>query len=419
MLNSVSSSSLSTSLSCDIEEGPPLLYSDEPSSRPTWEKFDEASENEAPPLPPPREELLQELDSTPPKDEEDKTSETKVVFVLVEGSSPQPPLNPFEPLDYDKDNSPSKSPISDFSSSVTTALRESLENLTADSESTVFASTGQKMWETFEGPDIGSPNSVSSSSLGAEVKAQVFSPTIVLQPTISSSSLPQTPTIDVFPHHNTMPSLHHTTAPLTDFPSIHSLPVASCGASTAATNTLQSRTSPFRTSHYSHSRTSSMSKAQFAVASSILRPIPHEGLVSTDSITNPFYSGSINAGDYPALTKLSQRPLGPRTPNYVQNLPLPGKAAVISRSPLKQQHKHTPPKPQPYSGQYGQEANTTAASTNSNSNSNKAVLDRRDSRAPFLARRLPSLGEFNPFGDLVSPSNEVASMVIENPNSMR
>lgn len=407
ILNSLSSSSISSSSSCDIlVEGPPPPflappYLDRPSPRPSWEKFDEV--DGAPPLPPPRSEL-EEFSNVRVK----TPSETKVEFVVVEGSSPnlspQPSPNPFEPVE----SSPrSKSPLDD--SSISIALRGSLENLTKDSEAaSAFAKTGKEKWETFEGSNS------SLTILDSEVKVSESVATDVLPPVPTTSTTTSTPSVGTLPLNNTAPSLHRSPTTQTNSPSVLLSPVSS-GATTTETHTLQARTnlfnSPHSSPHLSHSRTSTLSRSHYAVSSSILRPIPQEGVVSADFITNPFYSGSINAGDYPALIKLQNKPAGPRSPKYVQTLPLSGSPAACTAPKL--QPKSQPPKPMPYSGEYSH----VQSMASRNQNTNNAAPSRRDSVIPFMVQRLPSLGVFDPFGDLLDSEDE-QSVSVDNPSDM-
>ena len=154
-------------------------------------------------------------------------------------------------------------------------------------------------------------------------------------------------------------------------------------------------------------------------SSSILRPIPQEGTFSADSIanhTNPFYSGSLNAGNYPALVPLSNKPSGPRSPSYVQNFPLPGSKKPGGHSPNQKRHGKPPLKPQPYAGECQWNQQTTG--NNSNPVDAEVVLRRRQSSTSFQSQRLPSIGEFDPFGDLLNSDGGMAGYVLQNSNAL-
>ena len=329
-------------------------------------------------------------------------------FVIVERSSPQPSLNLFELHESDQENSPhSKDLLKDkgLTSSLTAGLRKSIEDLIQDFEGTTDSSVkGKDKWETFE--------SSANSLTILDDDVQTFdSASAVIRSTMTTTS-----SASSLPYNSSLPSLQGPSTPThPGLPSVPSCPVSS-GTTTTAMQTLQARTELFNSPHSPRIRNSSMSRSQFSVSSNILRPIPQDGIVSTDSIANPFYSGSINAGDYPTLTKLLKKPLGPRSPKYIQNFPLPGSRAGTLAHKL--QHRRPPPKPEPYVGQFGLiKGKAIVAAAGSNSNSNNAETHRRDSGAAFMVHRLPSLGVFDPFGEMVSSEDEMAGSS-EKPSGM-
>ncbi len=157
-------------------------------------------------------------------------------------------------------------------------------------------------------------------------------------------------------------------------------------------------------------------RTHYFYSNSVLHPIPQEGIASSDYITNPFYTGSINAGNYPPLVPLPEKPAGPRNPNYVQSFPLGG-SRVSSSSPNELSQKRAPAKPQPYSGSYTSQVSTRSYSGGSSSSGGSEVLTRRDSSVPFLQQRLPSLGSFDPFNDLLNFEDGAAGYVVQNPSN--
>ena len=369
MLDSVSSSLSTASSSDGVNDTQNFL----PSSRlpPThsqqhhWERFDEEDENSIefrPPLPPPRSELEELYKSIPTKISVEQNSATSVDLVIQNS-------NPFSPLESEPQTYPprSKSPFEDFSSSIAEALITNSENkLSVDPESaSTFATAGK---ELFESKEAGDEQDIFDSFSSLDYPVSSLSASI-LQPTRLSCN-----TVTTYP--------------------------SSTGSSTNAISTTQARID------------------QLHPYSSILRPIPQEGTFSAESIannTNPFFSGSVNAGNYPALVPLSKKPSGPRSPNYVQKFPLPiGNQVVNSNGVPRRRPERPPPKPQPYSGHY-QQSHSEAILYNSNS-SNDVSLRRRQSTIPFMAQQLPSLGEFDPFGDLLNSEGGMALYVLDNKN---
>ena len=374
IVDSISSSSFSTTSSTGISDP---LNTCPPSNPPPihhhhdWEQFDEEDESLTlrPRLPPPRSEL-EEFD-------ESLTVTTPVDFVIDSPSpSPQPSLNPFAELESDR--TASKSPLEDFSSSIAEALiNNSEQRLMEDPTSaSALVDTGKKLFETIQEE---TPHILDSlSDLDSEILSS--SATIVTESN--------------FPCHPT-----------------------SKGSVTTAATTTQARTNLINFSHNPHLRTASSSKVQHPTQS-VLRPIPQEGTFSLDSIasnTNPFYSGSVNAGNYPPLTPLTQRPSGPRSPSFVQDYDI--HVTRENGHNVIQRLRKLPPKPQPYSGDYhpSQPPENQALSSNFNSSNDEAILRRQNSA--FKVQRLPSLGVFDPFGDLLHNEGGMAGYVLENTNA--
>lgn len=326
-----------------------------------------------PPLPPPRSEL-ESLYDMPVHPHADTSPSVELV---VEGTDTRTSTNPFEALETEVVSRP-KSPFEDFGSSIAEALINNSERKQSEDpvSASALASAGKELFETLQ--EERDYESV-LESFDSQVSSSV---TPVLQPsvTVSASEISE---------GSTPPSsVSGSTSPLFN--------PASAGSATSDVSTTL-----LRNSLHPRHRSNSLNRQQNA---SILRPIPQEGTFSADSIannTNPFYSGSINAGNYPHLTPLSQKPSGPRSPCYVQNFPLPGSRRTTV------DHKRTgqpPPKPQPYSG-------------GCQWSGNDVVRTPRNSAA-FMIQRLPSLGNFDPFGDFVSTNPEgMAGYVLENTNT--
>lgn len=353
-----------------------------------WERFDEEpdpnSSGDTPPLPPPRSEL--ELYPAQLRDEQ---SSSPSVELIIESPTPlastQASTNPFqEEVSFQPEVSRSRSPIEDFSSSIAEALINNSEQKQADDpvSASALASAGKDLFETMqEESDV-------LESLDSQVSSSV---TPVLLPTMSVS--------DSSIVSQLSGSISGDVGP----------PPTSSGSATSNVSTTQLRTNLHPMN--SRQRLNSMNRQQNV---SILRPIPQEGTFSPDSIasnTNPFYSGSINAGNYPQLTPLSQKPSGPRAPSYVQDLPLPGtsRAATGSGHANHRRPEQPPPKPQPYSGE--------CQWSHRHTSSGNGVVRRHRQNSAFLVQRLPSLGEFDPFGDILNNDAGMAGYVLENANN--
>lgn len=367
-LDTTSSSSVSTSSSSD-----PLSCSDPQNSsadppeidhRHGWERFDDNEELDRPPIPPPRSEL-EKLYATPTK--------LQPVELVIENPAQETTLRP-------------KSPFEDFSSSIAEALISNSEQKEDAVSASALATAGKELFETIE--EEADEETVLESFdclVSSSAATPVLQPEATVEPASSSSAVPQLTPMAV---------------------STSSGPI-STGSSTSDVSTTQHRTN--LNSINNRARSNSMNRQHFTT--SILRPIPHEGTFSADKIarnTNPFYSGSINAGKYPKLTPLSQRPTGPRSPSYVQNFPLPGSSGTTTSNSHRQPGRPPPPKPQPYSGecQWSQQ----------HSSSNNVVMRHRQNSAAFMVQRLPSLGEFDPFAGFLS-SGTGDGFILENSNS--
>lgn len=375
-------STASSSSGSDDHISPPSLLDDQQD----WEKFDDdeltgpSSSLNRPPLPPPRSEL-DKLYSTPAH--ADQLSPTVELI-----TTPKTSTNPFEAPDVAP--SPPKSPLQDFSSSIAEALISNSEQKEEEdpASASTLATAGREIIQEEKDEE-----SV-LESLDSQVSSSV---TPFLQPSATSVSIGD---ISAPSPCSTPPSsIYGGAGPLVD-------PVSS-GSVTSEVHTAQARTNlhPVNPRH----RSNSFSRQQNA-----LRPIPQEGTFSADSIannTNPFYSGSVNAGNYPQLTPLSQKPSGPRSPSYVQNFPLPGS----SRAPaVHRQSGQPPPKPQPYSGEC--QRNQQRDQENASNHGNDAILRQRQNSAAFIVQRLPSLGNFDPFGDFLSTEG-MTGYVFENNNT--
>lgn len=428
-LDSLSSASVSTasssSIASDNRDLPP------PPVDNNWEKFDEDETptiTDRPPLPPPRSELEKLYTAVPTKE---FSSPSPVEFVL-DSPTHEVSTNPFEASESPRP----KSPFENFSSSVAEALiSNSEQKLGEDLTSASALATAKELFETIQEQ----PDEVDVlECLDSQVSLSV---TPVLQPSITVISVSEEEVIISHPSTTTATGTSDSALPLNPVskgvslsdPTLPINPISkgmsssdptlpfnpvSKGAPTSAINTTQLRTNS--TTRDSRIHTNSTNRRPYN--SSVLRPIPQEGTFSADSIanrTNPFYSGSVNAGNYPALLPISKRPSGPRSPSYVQSFPLPvGSRQSASTSSLPMVHRRPgrpPPKPQPYSGAcpWNQQANDT------NSKEGDVVVRRRSrpGSAPFLSQRLPSIGNFDPFGDLLNSEGGMTGYVLENSNA--
>jgi hypothetical protein len=357
-LDAISSASVSTASSSGNEEQenfPPSLTGHQQG----WERFDENEPAETdsslgkPPLPPPRSEVASEalvvVTSTNP--------------FAASGAVPSRPKSPFE----------------DFSSSIAEALISNSEQKQAKdpASASTLATAGRELFETIQ----------DEKSVEESLESQ-------LSPTVAPILQPSVPTVST----SRVSALSQCSAP----PGLLLNPVSS-GLATSEVITAQ-----LRTNAHPHQRSHTVIRQQ-----NVLRPIPQEGTFSPDSIannTNPFYSGSINAGNYPQLTPLSQKPCGPRSPSYVQNFPLPGSSRGSSLNDGHINHgrsSHPPKKPQPYSGE-------CQWSKQNDQESSSVTMRNRQNSVPFMVQRLPSLGNFDPFGDFLSTD---AGYVFENNNT--
>lgn len=374
--------STASSSGSDIQTSPPSLIQG-------WERFDEdevpgPDSVDRPPLPPPRSEL-EILYSTPAQPS---------VELIIESPTVKTSTNPFEASETEGPRS--KSPFEDFSSSIAEALLSNSEQKQAEDpvSASALATAGKELFETIEEEE--SAGSV-LESFDSQVSSSI---TPVLLPgvtTVSGSSASQL---------SSQPStVSGGIGPVVSNP-------VSSGSATSDVDTTQLRTNLHPVNP--HHRSNSMIRLRNA---SILRPIPHEGTFSADSIannTNPFYSGSINAGNYPQLTPLSQKPSGPRSPSYLQNFPLPGSTRSVIVNSHDRRPGRPPPKPQPYSG----ECQWSEAQESSSNPSNNVVIRSRQNSAAFMVQRLPSLGNFDPFGDFLgSDEDGMAGYVFENTNT--
>ena len=384
-MDSISTSSLS---SCEIVvEGSSDIAT---SQQHLWEKFEDTDESNPPPLPPPRNEL-EELYSIPIKPP--KAPGTKVEFTVVEESPSLDDLGP-----------------------VAMALEDSVRDAD-DLSGSLSSSAAKDKWETFE--NSGTKVSSKPSSI-LDTDVQELSMSTILQPTTAapmhsrtSSAARPSSAGSALHQSNTAPTFNHPKSGHTGFHSVQSTPLLLSGVATSSSNTAQPNRTNLNTSstYTSHPRTSTVSRTHYINTNSVLRPIPQEGIASAEYITNPFYTGSINAGNYPALIPLPEKPAGPRPPNYIQNFPVRG-SGVSSSSPSELSHKRPPTKPQPYSGSY-----TSQVPTTNNTDARVVVLRKRDSSTPFIQQRLPSLGSFDPFGELLGSDAGMASYVLQNPST--
>ena len=393
-LDTISSASVSTaSLSSSDEQtsSPPLA------DQQVWEKFDDfddelagpSSSLDRPPLPPPRSEL-EKLYNTPVQP---GTDQSCTVELTIGSSGVKTSTNPFEGPDAAPPRP--KSPFEDFSSSIAEALISNSEQKKTEdpTSATALATTGKELFDNIQEEK---DDKTILKSLDSKVSSTI---TPFLQPDVTTASV----SIISAPSQSSLPStsVHGSTGPLIN--------PASSGSATSEVSTAQLRTNQQPMSLSARHRSNSFSRQQNA-----LRPIPQEGTFSADSIasnTNPFYCGSVNAGNYPQLTPLSQKPCGPRSPSYVQNFPLPSsnKACTVNsqrRSGLP------PPKPQPYTGecQWSQQEDQG----NISSRGNDVMLRGRQTS---VVQRLPSLGNFDPFGDFLSTEGGMAGYVFENSNT--
>lgn len=383
-LDTISSASVSTASSSSSDEQtalPPLADQQQ-----AWEKFDDfddelagpSSSLDRPPLPPPRSEL-ERLYNTPLQPATDQS-------LAIGNPTVKASTNPFEAPDVAPPRP--KSPFEDFSSSIAEALISNSEQKKTEdpASATALATAGKELFETIQEEKDGK---TVLESLDSQVSNTM---TPFLQPDVTTASVST-------PFQSSLQTSSGI-GPLVN--------PASSGSVTSEVKTAQLRTNQQAVSTRHHSNI--LSRQQNA-----LRPIPQEGTFSADSIasnTNPFYCGSVNAGNYPQLTPLSQKPCGPRSPSYVQNFPLPSsnKPCTVSNRRSGQ----PPPKPQPYTGecqwsQRGDQGNTS-------SNGNDVALRGRQNSA-FMVQRLPSLGNFDPFGDFLSTEGGMTGYVFENSNT--
>ena len=353
-LDSASVSSASSS-DDDVEACPQTVAMGQ--QRGGWEKFDDepsCSSAGRPPLPPPRSEL-EKLYST----------SSHLVQDSVELATQNPvSTNPFRATEAEVVSRP-KSPFEDFSTCIAEALLNNSEQTDDPTSASALATTGKQLFEKAQ----------EESCISVSVDSQNSSNLTPFMPSATSLSVNDSSTVSR--------SVTSLPGPVTGAP-------VSIGSATSdiSTNLLRTNLNPANPRH----RSNSMNRHNYA---SILRPIPQEGTFSPETIarkTNPFYSGNINSGHYPQLTPLSQKPQGPRSPSYVQNFPLPGATTINSHKRPGQ----PPPKPQPYSGEFQQ---TSHGESSNSGNGSDVVLRSRHSSSAFLAQRLPSLGEFDPFGD--------------------
>lgn len=403
-LDSISSASVSTASSSDSAEG---ASPQPPPQQHNWEKFDDedsgplpSTSSQPPPLPPPRSELEQlysTVNKMPTQQRSKQSSPPLVQFSVGSPSSAQTTsTNPFAAGDTSNPFEPSgsrpKSPFEDFSSSIAEALISNSEQKDKDSMSaTTLATAGKELFETIKEEEDEQSNSV-LESLDSQVSV---SATPVLMPS-SSASLSLSDASSLSQHSASASGLLQNPS--------------SSGSSTHDVRTAQSRASSSSAIHSLRQFPNAASK------NSVLRPIPQEGTFSRETIlsnTNPFYSGSVNAGHYPALIPLSQKPSGPRSPSYRQSFPVPGPSRqtrqVNSHSPSTSRRQGgPPPKPQPYSGecQWNQRP----------ANSSNGVVQRQPSTT-FSPQRLPSIGSFDPFGDLLANEGGMTGYVMHNNNA--
>ena len=372
-MDSVSTSSLS---SCEVIVETLAEPSTATVQQQSWEKFDDNDENARPALPPPRSELDEQYDGSVKP-----AVGTKVIFSVVEEESPK---------------------LGDLDS-IAEVLEETVE------DSSLSASATKNQWETFD--NSGSEHSLAQplSILDTDVQDKVSTSTI-LQPTNGSSLDYQPKTVTSMARPSSAGTEPTSRNSNTGFPSMQSMPVLTSGATTPSSSTAPSHRTNYLTAssvYMANPRMSTINTTHYFNTNSVLRPIPQEGIVSSDYITNPFYTGSINAGNYPPLVPLPEKPAGPRNPNFIQDFaPGGSRTSPPNGSFLKQ----VPTKPQPYSGSYSSQALANPATSTDNS-----ALNRRDSYAPFLQQKLPSLGSFDPFGDLEGGAR--GTYVVQNPNT--
>lgn len=390
---------MSSSSASDAQNPPPEVDPPQINHQCDWERFDDeeaapvpTSIPDRPPLPPPRSELEKLYGSAQPKLSVEQPSPFPVEIETDNPSPLQTSLNPFEaPVT----NRP-KSPFEDFSSSIAEALiNNSQQKLVDDPTSaSALATAGKELFEIVQ--EQSDKGSIELGSLDSQVSS---SNTPCSVPESEQSSISQ----------SCAPASPPSSAPLNN--------PFSTGLVTTNVSTAQFRTSLNPSTQNPQLHSNGMSRQ--LNSSSILRPIPQEGTFSPDSIANninPFYSGSVNAGHYPALIPLSKKPTGPRSPSYVQNFPLPSSGKTTTSHPTQKRPGRPPPKPQPYSGecQWNQQANHE----NSNSTTSGCdVVQRRQASMTFTTQRLPSIGEFSPFGDLLSNDGGMAGYVLENANA--
>lgn len=326
-----------------------------------------------------------------------QASELPVKFTIDGPSDNSVSTNPFA---ASESTSRPKSPFEDFSSSIAeTLITNSEDRFSEDPTSaSTLATTGRELFEVIEEQPI-TEHTVESFDM------HVSSSTApVLQPTVTSSG--------------NAPIFHSASSPgyLFSGGTTSIFNPVSAGTPTSDISTAQVRThiNPIA----QNPRHQPIMNRHLTLSTSVLRPIPQEGTFSADSIanhTNPFYSGSVNAGDYPALIPLPQKPSGPRSPSYVQNFPLPGNKTG-SHSPSQRRSGKPPLKPQPYTGDCPWNHQTNG--NNSNTTDAGVVLQRRHSSAPFQPQRLPSIGDFDPFGDLLNNGGS-GGYVLQNSNALK
>ncbi len=321
-----------------------------------------------------------------------QSSPPPVTFVIESPSTKDVSTNPFEASET---KPRPKSPFEDFSSSIAKALiNNSEDRLAQDPRSaSTLATTGRELFQTIQeqpSSEDAVDSNVSSSNTPVLEPVSLSNAASISQSASTPASLSSSDTTSLFNPIST-------------------------GSPTSDISTAQVRTHINPITQNPRQRSNSMNRQQHS--SSILRPIPQEGTFSADSIvnhTNPFYSGSVNAGSYPALIPLSQKPSGPRSPSYVQSFPLPGSSRAVNHVPNQRRPGRPPLKPQPYSGgcQWNQQANGNNSNTD-----NGVVLRRRQSSTTFQSQRLPSIGEFDPFGDLLNNDGGMAGYVLQNSNA--
>lgn len=350
-------------------------------------------------MPPPRSELEELYSKVSPRITTQREESPLVSFVI--DTPPEP--DPFAALQTEiESHSRPKSPFEDFSSSVAEALITNSEREEDPASATTLATAGKKLFELV----VETEESDSLSALDTDVVSSAS----VLQPTNSSelSKVQSSPVIHptTAGSPNLSNSISHASTPVLE----PILQPVSAGSSTSALSTAHARTDLHTSSHNPHSRSPSNSKHNNHQSGMLKAMHQKDDIFGPESIannTNPFYSGSINAGNYPALVPLSQRPMGPRSPSYVQNHSIPGNN---TKNMAQKQPGRAPPKPQPYSGKGSQNQDGDDMSKTSND----VVLRRRPSSG---VQRLPSLGAFDPFADFLSSEGEMAGYVQENKNA--